>query len=129
MPDKVKLARLCLLVAGWLKIATAALFLFILLAGAVLIGRSSERSGLVGSGLLGGLGILFFAASAAIGTVDIIAAIAVKQHAAWGRGLGIVLGILMAPLFPVGTVLGIFILGGLMGGEARAWFSREPAGF
>ena len=47
MPDKVRLARLCLLVTGWLAFATAGLFLFILAAGAVYIG-GGERAGLLG---------------------------------------------------------------------------------
>ncbi len=126
MQDKVKLARLCLLVAGWLKLATACFFLFILTAGAVLIG-GGERAGLLGSALLGSLGALLFAASAVAGAADIIAAKGVRRRAAYGRVLGVVLGVLMIPLFPVGTVLGIFILGGLLGAEARAWFSGEPA--
>jgi hypothetical protein len=128
MPGKVKTARLCLLVAGWLKIATAGLFLFIFVAGSVFIG-SGERSGLVGSALLGALGLVLCAASVAAGAVDLIAAIGVRQRAPWARFLGIVLGVLLLPLFPVGTVLGLFVLTGLLGDDAREWFSPGPANF
>ena len=127
MPDKVKTARLCLLIAGWLKIATAGLFLFIFAAGSVFIGGSSERSGLLGSALLGALGIILAAVSAAFGAIDIIAAVGVRRRASWARVLGVVLGVLMLPLFPVGTILGLFIIAGLLGAGGREWFSPGPA--
>jgi hypothetical protein len=129
MPDKVKTARLCLLVAGWLKIATAGLFAFIVVAGAAIVGGRGELSGLLGSALLGGLGILLFAVSAAAGAIDIIAAVGIKKRAAWGRILGVILGVLMIPLFPVGTILGLFVLFGLLGEDARAWFSEGTGSF
>lgn len=128
MPDKVRNAQLCLIVAGWLKIATAGLFLFIFVAGSVFIGRG-ERSGLVGSALLGAMGIVLFAASAAAGAVDIIAAVGVRRHAKWARFLGVIIGVLMLPLFPVGTILGLFVLAGLLDADARAWFSDVPVNF
>jgi hypothetical protein len=124
MPEKVKTARLCLIVAGGLKLATAALMLFIFITGAAFVGWSGERFGLLGSAVLGALGIVLFAASAVLGVVDIIAATAVGRGQVWGRVLGIVLGLLMLPLFPVGTVLGIFILIGLLGPEAQDWFGQ-----
>jgi hypothetical protein len=125
MTDKVKVARLCLLVSGWLKVATAGLFAFILVSGAVFVGRNSERSGLLGSALLGGLGGLLATASVAAGVLDIVAAAGVRRRNAWGRGLGIVLGALLVPLVPVGTVLGFFVLSGLLSADAREWFSEN----
>jgi hypothetical protein len=129
MPDKVKVARLCLLVSGWLKVATAGLFVFILVSGAVFIGPDKERSGLLGSALLGEVGGLLAAASAATGVLDLVAAAAVRRRNAWGRGLGIVLGMLLIPLVPVGTMLGLFVLSGLLGAAAREWFSGGEGGF
>lgn len=129
MPNKVKIARFCLLVAGWLKIATGALFAFILVAGAVVVGGNSERSGLLGSALLGGLGVVLAVAFAAVGAIDIAAAVGVKRGAGWGRVLGIVLGALFVPLVPVGTVLGLFVVSGLLGADAREWFSGDRGRF
>ncbi len=124
MPNKVKIARLCLLVAGWLKIATAGLFAFILASGAVLVSGNTERSGLLGSALLGRTGILLALVSAAVGLVDIAVAGGVRRQAGWSRALGILLGVLMIPLFPVWTILGLFVLSGLAGADGREWFSR-----
>jgi hypothetical protein len=58
MPDSIKTTRICLIVAAGLEIATAALLLFIFFSGAALIGWGTERSGLLGSALLGATGIL-----------------------------------------------------------------------
>jgi hypothetical protein len=126
MPNKVKTARLCLIVAGALKFATAGLFLFILVAGSVFVGRSGERSGLLGNALLGALGVILLLASAAAGAFDLLAAVGVRRRAAWGRALGVIAGILMIPLFPVGTVLGFFALTGLLGADGREWFTAGP---
>jgi hypothetical protein len=129
MPNKIKTARLCLLVAGWLKIATAGLFLFIFAAGFVFISGSNERSGLLGSALVGGLGIVLAVASAAVGIIDIITAVGVRRRASWARVLGVILGVLMLPLLPVGTILGLFIIAGLLGAETREWFTTGPDNF
>jgi len=129
VPDKVKVARLCLLVSGWLKLATAALFSFILVSGAVFVGSGSERSGLLGNALLGRLGILLAMAFTAAGILDLVAASGVRRRAAWGRGLGVILGVLLIPLVPVGTVLGLFVLSGLLDPGARDWFSADADGF
>jgi hypothetical protein len=129
MPNKIKTARLCLLVAGWLKIATAGLFLFIFAAGFVFISGSNERSGLLGSALVGGLWIVLAVASAAVGIIDIIAAVGVRRRASWARVLGVILGVLMLPLLPVGTILGLFIIAGLLGAETREWFTTGPDNF
>lgn len=129
MPNKVKTARLCLLVAGWLKIATAGLFLFIFAAGFVFISGSNERSGLLGSALVGALGIVLAVASAAVGAIDIITAVGVRRRSTWARVLGVILGVVMLPLLPVGTILGLFIIAGLLGADAREWFTAGPDNF
>lgn len=129
MPNKVKTARLCLLVAGWLKIATAGLFLFIFAAGFVFISGSNERSGLLGSALVGALGIVLAVASAAVGAIDIITAVGVRRRSTWARVLGVILGVVMLPLLPVGTILCPFIIAGLLGADAREWFTAGPDNF
>ncbi|MGD1008701.1 MAG: hypothetical protein ABR951_00960 [Candidatus Aminicenantales bacterium] len=126
MPNKVRTARLCLIVAGGLKIATAGLFLFILAVGSVFVGGSGERSGLLGNALLGALGIVLLLASAAAGAFDLLAASGVRRRTAWGRALGVIAGVLLVPLFPVGPVLGLFALTGLLGADGREWFSAGP---
>jgi hypothetical protein len=105
MPDSIKTTRICLVVAAGLEIATAALILFIFLSGAVLVGWGTERAELLGSALLGATGITLAA-----------------KGRPWSRVAGLVLAALLLPVVPVGTVIGIFALKGLLGPDARAWF-------
>jgi len=126
MPSNVKTARFCLILAGVLKLATAGLFLLILAAGAAYVG-GQERSALLGNALVGALGMNLLLVSAGAGIVDFIAAVGVGRGAAWGRILGVIAGALMLPLLPVGTVLGLFTLHGLLGAGGREWFAAKPA--
>jgi hypothetical protein len=123
VPNKIKIARLCLLIAGGLKVATAGLFIFILAAGLAVVGWRGERPELLGNALIGVPGVFLAAAFLALGMIDIATAAGVRRRAAWARALGVFLGILMLPLFPVGTVLGLYVLTGLLGADGHAWFS------
>lgn len=128
MPSNVKTARFCLILAGVLKIATAGFFFLILAAGAAFVG-GDEGAALLGNALIGALGVALLVISAAAAIVDFVAAAGVARGAGWGRVLGVLSGALMLPLFPVGTVLGLFILTGLLGAAAGEWFAagRGPA--
>jgi hypothetical protein len=123
VPNKVKIARLCLLIAGGLKLATAGLLLFILVAGSVTVGWHGERAELLGNALIGIPGALLAAVFLVLGVADIAVARGVRRGAAGARALGVLLATLMLPLLPVGTVLGLYVLGGLLGSDAHAWFS------
>lgn len=127
MPDSIKTTRICLVVAAGLAIATAALVLFIFLSGAVLVGWGTERSELLGSALLGATGIMLAVLFAAYGVFSLFTAAAIAKGRPWSRIAGLVLAILPLPAFPVGTVLGILALKGLLGADARAWFGM-PVG-
>ena len=131
MPERIKTAKLCLIVAGCLKFAVAGLFLFILIAGSAYIGWKGPRAELLGNRLIGALGVALFAGAVAAGLLDIIAAVAIGRGERWGRVLGLILGILLLPLFPVGTILALFVLFGLLGREAGDWFAgvRAPGRF
>jgi len=122
MPDSIKTTRICLVVAAGLEIATAALILIIFLSGAVLVGWGTERAGHLGSALLGAAGIMLAVLFAAYGVFGLFAAAAIAKGRPWSRIAGLVLAVLLLPAFPVGTVLGIIALKGLLGPDARAWF-------
>ncbi|OGD21598.1 MAG: hypothetical protein A2Y70_07845 [Candidatus Aminicenantes bacterium RBG_13_64_14] len=122
MPDSIKTTRICLVVAAGLEIATAALILFIFLSGAVLVGWGTERSELLGSALLGATGITLAVLFAAYGVFGLFTAAGIAKGRPWSRIAGLVLAVLLLPAFPVGTVIGIFALKGLLGPDARAWF-------
>jgi hypothetical protein len=112
MPDSIKIARIAFVVAAGLEIATAALFLFIFIAGA----------GLLGSALLGAAGIFLAVLFAAFGVADLIIAAGIAKGRPWSRVAGTAMAIVLLIGFPVGTVLGVLALMGLLGRDARDWF-------
>ena len=123
MPDSIKTTRIALIVAAGLEFATAALLLFIFFAGAVLIGWGTERAGLLGSALLGATGVLLAAGFAAFGVLDLIIASGIAKGRPWSRFAGIAMAGLLLIAVPVGTILGIIALMGLLGRDARDWFA------
>jgi len=47
---------------------------------------------------------------------------AIKEHKNWGRTVGIIMGILMIPVLPIGTLIGAYILWCLI----KGW-DQQPA--
>jgi hypothetical protein len=123
MPDSIKTTRIALIVAAGLEFATAALLFFIFLAGAVLIGFGTERAGLLGSALLGATGIILALGFIAFGIADLVIAAGIVKGRPWARVAGTVIGAIYVVAIPVGTILGIIVLMGLLGRDARDWFS------
>lgn len=123
MPDSIKTTRIALIVAAGLGFATAALLLFIFLSGAVLIGWGTERAGLLGSALLGATGVLLAVGLAAFGVADLVIASGIAKGRPWARFAGIAMAGLLLIAVPVGTILGIIALMGLLGRDARDWFA------
>ena len=127
MPSKVHAAKVILQVIGWLNIATAAVVVFIFVAGAFALGLTDEERTLLGSFLLGGFGLALGLGAALVGVLKLVAARGLARQRPWARILGIILGILMIPGLPLGTILGIIVLSRLASEEARAWFNPVPS--
>jgi hypothetical protein len=70
---------------------------------------------------------------AAFGIGELLIAAGIAKGRAWSRFAGILLAVLLLAAIPVGTVLGIFALKGLLGPDARTWFGSPngvpPAGY
>jgi hypothetical protein len=122
MPDSIKVARIAFVVAAGLEIATAALFLFIFVSGAIIVGWGTERAGLLGSALLGVTGIILALIFAALGVADLLIAAGIAKGRPWARFAGTAMALLLLVAFPFGTVLGVLALMGLLGRDARDWF-------
>jgi hypothetical protein len=123
MPDSIKTTRIALIVAAGLAFATAALLIFIFFAGAVLIGWGTERAGLLGSALLGATGVFLAVAFAAFGVADLVIASGIAKGRPWSKFAGMAMAGLLLFAVPVGTILGIIALMGLLGRDARDWFA------
>jgi hypothetical protein len=122
MPGKVGTARSVFRVIGGLGLITAAAVLGTVLYGSLILHLTREEHALLGSAILGGLGILIIGLSFLLGALALLVAAGITRRQAWGRIGGFVLGGLMLPLLPVGTILGVFVLTGLAGRDANAWF-------
>jgi hypothetical protein len=126
MPSRVYTAKVILQVFGWLNIATAAVVVFIFFAGAFALGLTGEERSLIGSFLLGGFGLALGVGAALVGVLKLVAARGLVRQRPWGRVLGIVLGALMIPGLPLGTIFGLLVVTGLAGEDARAWTTPPP---
>lgn len=122
MPNSIKTTRIAFIVAAGLDFAAAALLLFIFFAGAVFIGWGTERAALLGNILLGTTGIILAAIFAAFGIVALVVAAGIAKGRPWARIAGIVLSVLYLAAVPVGTIIGLVALAGLLGRDARDWF-------
>jgi len=131
MPDSIKTTRISFVVAAALEFATAALLLFLFFAGAALIGFGTERAGLLGSAIIGAAGITLAIVFAALGVINLIVASGIAKGKVWARYAGIVLAVISLLAFPIGTILGVIALMGLLGHDAADWFgtpgTRRPA--
>jgi MFS family permease len=123
MPSKINTAKVILQVIGWLNIATAVVFLLIFILGSAVLGLSGDEHALLGSAILGGLGIAIFCVTAMSGVLYLLTARGIANKKNWAKIVGIILAILMLPWIPIGTVLGIFALTGLFSEEANSWFT------
>ncbi len=122
MPDSIKTTRIAFVVAAGLAFATAALFVFIFVTGGVIVGLGSESARLLGSALLGATGIFIAAGLAGFGIAELFVASGIAKGKPWARFAGIVLAVVSLMAVPLGTVLGIIALMGLLGRDARDWF-------
>lgn len=122
VPEKVRTARFSLGVAGLMSLAAAALFLFVFISGLSAAGRGNGTFQLVRHMLPGTMTLVLFFISAVLGLACFIAAPRLSRGRPSARLTGLVLGILFLPLFPFGTVPGVFVVWGLTGKAAREWF-------
>lgn len=122
MPSKVNTARVILVVLGWIEIVAAVIFFLMFLFSSVLIGTSGEQGAVAGSAIFGVVGLVVALVLVAFGVIYLLTAKGVKEKKNWAKILGIIVGVLSLFSFPIGTILGIFILIGLTGDEANSWF-------
>jgi hypothetical protein len=124
MPNKISTAKVILQIMGWLDIICAAGLFFIFLFGSVILGITVEKHAFLASIILGGIGLGISIMYIIFGVLYLITAKGITNKKSWAKIVGIILGILALPGVPIGTVLGIFILIGLLSPEANTWFTE-----
>lgn len=123
MNSKVKMARICILIEAWLGIISSVIVLAMTFLGVgVLNSYDSQIGGLAFGAFMGIFGLVGLALS----ILAFFVAKGIRDKANWARIVGIILGILNLTGFPIGTLLGVLILIGLLGEDASEWFGRVP---
>jgi len=117
---------------GWLLIVEHAIlllvagFVFVLLTGVGVVSGDSQAMAILG--IVGTSVGVFLAALSAPG---IAAGIGLLKRKSWGRFLAMVVGVLGLLNFPVGTLIGIYMLWVLMQDSAAEYFgytmTAQPA--
>jgi hypothetical protein len=108
---------------GWLLIVEHAIlllvagFVFVLLTGVGVVSGDSEAMAILG--IVGTSVGVFLAALSAPG---IAAGIGLLKRKSWGRFLAMVVGVLGLLNFPVGTLIGVYMLWVLMQDSAAEYF-------
>jgi hypothetical protein len=108
---------------GWLLIVEHAIlllvaaFVFVLLTGVGVVSGDSEAMAILG--IVGTTVGVFLAALSAPG---IAAGIGLLKRKSWGRFLAMVVGVLGLLNFPVGTLIGVYMLWVLMQDSAAEYF-------
>lgn len=127
VPEKVRLARYSLGVAGFMSLVAAVLFLFVFISGLSAAGRGNGAFQLVRHMLPGTMTLVLFFISGGLGLACFITAPRLSRRRPAGRLTGLALGILLLLFFPFGTVPGVFVVWGLTGKAARDWFRDGPS--
>ena len=129
MPQKIKTAVTLHKVYGWIYIAIAALMLLGFVIGGIVFGfaASFEESGfgsLFFAVFFGFMGLFVGALIGAIGALHLYSAKGIEERKEWGKIMGIIMGAMALGNFPLGTIIGIFILIGLFDKSANEWFVK-----
>jgi len=121
MPSKVKNARICLLIQAWFLAVGAALF--IIVYGIAALGAGAQGYD-AWAGMFLAIGVAVTVIMGGLGALLFYTARGIREQKNWARIVGIVIGALDILNVPIGTILGIFILIGLLGDEGSDWFAH-----
>lgn len=123
-PEKIRNAIIALKIEGWFVVIIGIIVVLIGLIGSGL-SLGSGDGGFIGAGIFG-LAFTFIALIVAgiYGVIPLVAAHLIEQRKDSGKILGIILGALSLLSFPIGTIIGIFVLYGLLSTEAEGWFKK-----
>ena len=124
MPDKIKTARICLLVGSWINVVIAALMLVLFLMSGALIGVSGDSGSAVGGLIFGIFGVVIALMLGVSALVGFMTAKGIREKKNWAKIVGIIIAILSVTNVPIGTILGVLILIGLLDSESSAWFEK-----
>jgi len=119
------------MIAAWLNIVAEAIPLMFGLCGFAFFAGIGSIAALDGNptalgilGLIGVFAVMFFGALALPG---ILTGYGLLKRRKWGQILGMVVGLLNLPCFPLGTAIGAYTLFVLLQNSANAYFEQREA--
>lgn len=124
MPKKIKTARIALLIQAWLSLIASVVTAIIVVAMFFLSTNSQDSPAEFGI-IFGTIGLIVITAGIASAILYFVTAKGLGQQKPWARIMAIVLGALILFNFPIGTVLGILILIGVLGTDSGTWFQKN----
>jgi hypothetical protein len=125
MPDKLKTARVCLLIQGWLSVIATIIMAVVFTLLALGLGFSEQGDANIAGLGFGIAGVVFVIIGAIFSYVYFLAAKGLTNKKEWSKVLSIVLAIIALVNFPIGTILGVLILIGVLDEGAMTWFGPQ----
>jgi len=121
MPDKVKLARLVLKVFGFLGVLTAAAVLFLMIYSQSVAGSEPALKHLSGVDFIISRGLLILIVGLVLSLVSLFTASGLARQKKWAWVTGLLMGVILLPLIPLGTIFGLKMIFCLTSHDSRVW--------
>lgn len=122
IPQSIKTSKVIMQIYGWFLVVVGSILALIFI-GMGIIAFSQGTSDSVAAGFFTFfMGIISGGIIIVLGIITLKAAKAVEARKNWGKIFGIIISILSLLNFPIGTLMAIFILIGLLGKDSEGWF-------
>ena len=123
MPGGIKAVKTIYLILAWLYLIGFVIAGIIMMALGGAAGATGEEGAAAGFAVGAGMGVFFIIMGVVGFLLYFFTSKGVATGKNWGKILAIILGILMLPSIPIGTILGIVILININNEESKAWFA------
>ena len=122
IPQSIKTAKVIMQIYGWLLVIAGIILALVFIGMGIFAFSQGTRDSAAAGFFTLFMGIISGGIILVLGFITLKAAKAVEDRKNWGKVFGIIIGIFALTNFPIGTLLGIFILIGLLGKDSEGWF-------
>ncbi len=122
IPQSIKTSKVIMQIYGWFLLIVGAILALVFLGMGILAFAQGTTDSAAAGFFTFFMGIIIGGILITLAIITLKAAKAVEDKKNWGKIFGIVMGIFALTNFPIGTLLGVFILIGLLGKDSEGWF-------